>query len=100
MSITLLSARHSAAVEAGLRPRECKMEPKKSAVAEICLYGTSAAGSGWIACIADGTMSGKLMGNGELKHGRSMTEAVWLAADELKGAGVTRGIVRIFMAGG
>lgn len=66
-------------------------------VAEICLYGNSAAGSGWIACIADGA---KIIGNGELKPGRSMTEAVWLAADELEGADITRGIVRIFMAGG
>ena len=69
-------------------------------VAEICLYGTGQNGSGWIACIADGTPSGKLLGNGDLKPGRSMTEAVWLAADELRGAGVTRGTVRIFMSGG
>lgn len=75
---------------------------KKPAVpaAEICLYGTSAAGSGWIACIRDGTPSGKMLGDGGLTPGRSMTEAVWLAVDELRGAGVARGLVRIFASGG
>jgi len=77
-----------------------KTPQQPAIVAEICLYGTSAAGSGWIACIADGTKSGKMIGTGELKPGRSMTEAIWLAADELKGAGVTRGTVRIFESNG
>lgn len=69
-------------------------------VAEICLYGTSQHGAGWIACIADGTPAGKMLGNGELKPGRSMTAAVWLAADELRSVGVTRGIIRIFEPSG
>jgi len=29
-------------------------------VAEICLYGTTQTGSGWLACIADGT---RMLGN-------------------------------------
>jgi hypothetical protein len=68
-------------------------------VAEICLYGTRDAGFGFIARAADGRMFGK----GELFAGRSMTETVWLAVDELKTAGVSGAggaTVAIFAPGG
>lgn len=75
-----------------------KTTPAKLA-AEICLYGTMTAGSGWLAII-HGRQVGRYLGDGELAAGRSMTEAIWLAADELRAAGVTEGLVRIFMPGG
>lgn len=69
-------------------------------IATICLYGTHVFGAGWIACVNDGSPSGKMLGNGELKSTLSMTEAIWIAADELRGEGVTRGTVRIFEPNG
>lgn len=67
-------------------------------VADICLYGNgpSGCGSGYIAATPDG----RTFGDGEPRPGRSMTEAVWLAWEELKGAGLPAGVVRIFAAGG
>jgi hypothetical protein len=70
---------------------------KNQQVAEICLYGTSAVGSGYIARAA----SGEMIGNGVLVPGRSFTEAVWIAVDELEAAGLRKpGTIAIFAPGG
>lgn len=65
-------------------------------VGEICLYGTTAIGAGYLAQAEGGYM----IGNGEPKAGRSMTEAVWLACDELRMCGIQRGLVRVYAPGG
>ena len=65
-------------------------------VAEICLYGNGTIGAGYIARTADG----RLFGDSELKPHHSMTEAVWLASDDLRHAGIKSGTVRIYAAGG
>lgn len=65
-------------------------------VADICLYGNRETGAGFIAQAVDGRM----FGNGEPLASRSFTEAVWLAVDELRRAGVERGQLRIFAPGG
>ena len=49
-------------------------------VAEICLYGNHETGAGWLARTADGAM----LGDGEPRVGRSNTEAVWQACDEVR----------------
>jgi hypothetical protein len=72
------------------------MTRKTSIVAEICLYGTSTIGAGWLAQTADG----KMFGDGEPVAGRNFTHAVWLAVEALQDNHVTRGMVRIFAAGG
>lgn len=64
--------------------------------AEICLYGTSAIGIGYIARTSDGRM----FGNGAPVAGRGATETVWLAVDQLRAAGVVAGTVAIFAPGG
>lgn len=63
-------------------------------VGEICLYGASHCGAGWLAAHAGGRL-----GSGEPVSGRSFTEAVWMAAGALEAAGV-RGVVVIHDAGG
>jgi hypothetical protein len=69
---------------------------KNQTVAEICLYGTSRIGAGWIATLADGRM----IGNGEPVTDRCFTSACWLAADAIRAAGYDCGKVRIYAAGG
>ena len=69
---------------------------KNELVAEICLYGTTQHGAGWLARLADG----RLLGDGELSQARGMTAAVWQAQDAIEAAGVTSGRVRVFAAGG
>ncbi len=80
-------------------PRTAKSSPAVP-VAEICLYGTMDVGAGWLANIANGTKCGLYLGNGEPVRGRSMTEAVWLAVEAIREAGVSKGAVRVFMSGG
>jgi hypothetical protein len=70
-----------------------------STVAEICLYGTTRTGSGWLVCIADGTHTGRMLGDGKPRFG-SMSEAVWAAAMALFTAGILKGAVRIFAPDG
>lgn len=63
-------------------------------VGEICLYGNSATcGAGWL---ARGEKTGLL---GEPRKERSFTEAVWLAAEALRAAGVD-GVIAIYAPGG
>lgn len=64
---------------------------------EICFYGTAATGAGYLANTeAD---PGRFYGTGDPVPGRSFTEALFVALDQLRGAGVT-GAVRVFAAGG
>lgn len=63
-------------------------------VGEICLYGASHCGAGWLAAHKGGRL-----GSGEPVSGRTFTEAVWMAAGALEAAGVT-GLVVIHDAGG
>jgi len=61
----------------------------------ICLYGTREHGAGWLARLADGTR----LGTGDLAKYRTFTEAIWLALDEMKMAGMAAGrgtIVEVF----
>ena len=68
-----------------------KPTTKKSAEihCEICLYGTSKTGAGWLAMFA-----GRMAGNGDSVETRSFTEAVWMAAKALYAMGA-RGNVAI-----
>lgn len=52
--------------------------------AEICLYGTHVVGAGYLVRLADGRM----LGDGEPKPGRTFTDALWLACDEVLKAGL------------
>lgn len=65
-------------------------------VADICLYGSSRTGAGWIARAEDGAM----FGDGEPRGDRSFTEAIWIAVGALEGAGLKAGRVRVFAPGG
>lgn len=62
-------------------------------VAEICLYGTAQTGAGFLARAKDGGKAG----DGEVKAGRSFTDAVWLAVDDL---GLHWGAALVFAPGG
>jgi hypothetical protein len=71
---------------------------KGTLVADICLYGNPTCGVGYIASHAGG-----MIGKGDTVAGRSLTEAIWLAVDALKSAGVSaaRGAcVVVYMPGG
>jgi len=76
-----------------------KTNAAKTIVGEICLYGNRETGAGWLASAGPIT-AGKILGDGDPVRDRGFTEAVWQAADALRAAGVTAGIVRIFAAGG
>lgn len=65
-------------------------------VADVCLYGTSQIGAGWIAQGEGQAM----IGTGEPISARGFTEAVWLACDALRESGIKAGMVRVFAAGG
>jgi hypothetical protein len=65
-------------------------------VAEICLYGTSSIGAGWLALVRG---EKKPFGEHTPSADRSFTEAVWAAVEQLKDRGVA-GTVRVFAPGG
>lgn len=68
------------------------MAKNKSIVADICLYGTSVIGYGYLAQVKDG----QLVGDGKPCRERSATEAVWLACQEIRNLGIAGGSVRVF----
>lgn len=72
------------------------MRGAKKFVAEVCLYGTTAIGAGWLALIAG---QSKPFGEHAPRIDRCFTEAVWAAMAELEARGV-KGWVRIFAPGG
>jgi hypothetical protein len=76
--------------------KEHNMKTNKAA-ADICLYGTRNTGAGFIVCALKG---GRTSGTGDPVKDRTFTEAVWMGVEHLRALGVTRGIVRIFDAGG
>lgn len=68
-----------------------------SIVAEICLYGTRAAGASWLA----NPLGGPILGDPTLIPGLSFTEAVWFAVDALaRRANLTSGTCRVYAPGG
>jgi hypothetical protein len=69
-------------------------------VAEICLYGTSAIGAGYIAAAPDGQGGLWMSGTGDPVQGRPFTEAIFQAVEDLKVAGITSGLVQVFHPGG
>lgn len=69
---------------------------KRNIVAEICLYGTSQIGFGYIAALPDGRM----FGDGSPVRDRTATDAIWLAVDDVRGAGADGGQVAIYAPGG
>ena len=60
-------------------------------VSEITLYGSTQHGAGWLA-----TYGGNMLGNGEPREGRTMTEAIWQACGALNANGITKGHVRVY----
>lgn len=69
----------------------------KNIVAEICLYGNSQVGIGYL---ATEKAYNRTHGTGEPCSGRGATGAVFLACDDLKRAGCPDGLVRVFAMGG
>lgn len=67
---------------------------KSSVLPSICMYGNSSIGAGWLA-----SHNGQMFGDGEPKHGRSFSEAVFQACDALSKAGVS-GDAWVYAAGG
>lgn len=71
--------------------KKAKRTTKTASGASVAIYGTARTGSGWIAETADG----RLLGTGEVLEGRSATDALWLACDALRAAGVALGTVDV-----
>lgn len=71
---------------------EAELAPKL--VGDVCLYGNSKIGIGWLA-----THAGGQLGDGTPKAGLAMTEAVWAATDALRAAGV-EGMIVVYAPGG
>lgn len=82
-------------------------------VADICLYGTSMTGAGWIAAVnlpgaePDDLPVAKSLGDGEPRPHRTFTEAIWQSVGAIvearRGAGVVdayEGDVAIYESGG
>lgn len=71
-------------------------------VAEVCLYGTSRTGAGWLARHAG--QGPNMLGDGTPREGVYFTEAVREAMDQVRAAlrkrNVADGFVRIYDAGG
>jgi hypothetical protein len=70
---------------------------KAAIVADICLYGTSYTGAGYLGVRMP---HGQTFGTGDPVKERSFSEAIWHGLDDLRRAGVTVGLVRVFDTGG
>lgn len=70
---------------------------QQTVVADICLYGTSYTGAGYLGVRFP---HGQSFGTGEPVKHRTFTEAIWHGLADLRDAKVTDGQVRIFDAGG
>lgn len=68
---------------------------KNTHVADVCLYGNHETGGGYLVS----TRNNGILGDGEPRKRRSMTEAVWLALDELRLV-EPKGRVRVFCPSG
>lgn len=71
--------------------------PATNVVADICLYGTSRIGAGYLGVQYP---HGQLFGTGIPVASRSFTEAIFAAVTDLAERGVRTGVIRIFDAGG
>lgn len=60
----------------------------------ICLYGTATHGHGWLA-----QHGREVLGNGELREGRGLTDCVFAACEALEKAGAN-GDVEVYAPGG
>lgn len=76
-------------------------------VAQVCLYGARHCGFAYYAVIPSRELKTRFVGEGgwNADHGvsgslQSLTECVYLACDDLRRAGVTDGLVRIFEPSG
>ena len=67
--------------------RAKKNAAARRSVGEVCLYGTSDVGAGWLAKVAG---SDAVLGDGEPVAGRTFTVAVWQAVEALVAAGMTQ----------
>lgn len=65
-------------------------------VAEVCLYGTSFTGAGYLAR----TAAGRMFGTGDPVKERTFSEALWRAQHELRQAGTPDGPVAVFSPDG
>lgn len=65
-------------------------------VGSIHIYGTSRHGHGFIACKRNGKdQKDTMFGDGSLRESRSATDALFLAGEELRKAGLTKGQVEV-----
>jgi hypothetical protein len=62
------------------------------------LYGSHVCGAGWLVTVPG--RPDEVFGDGEPSNGRNMTEAVWLAQDEIRRLGYEKGEILVFAAGG
>lgn len=69
----------------------------KTVVAEVCLYGNSEIGAGWLASV-NGIPG--ILGDGEPKAKRSFTQAVFEACESIRKDGITSGLVTVTAPGG
>ncbi len=66
----------------------------------VCLYGTSAAGCGYIAAATPTTGGPELFGTGELRF-ESFTDAMWMGLKDLRAkGGLQKGLVTVFLPDG
>lgn len=72
------------------------MAKSKKIVAEICLYGASRCGHGWLAMVQG---QNRPMGDGQPVSGIGMTAAIWNACDALQKAGIS-GAAAVFAPSG
>jgi hypothetical protein len=63
----------------------------------LCMYGTSFTGAGYLGVRFP---HGQSFGTGDPVKHRTFTEAIWHGLADLRDAGVTAGLVRVFDSGG
>lgn len=68
--------------------------PRKTTkiVAEICLYGSSKVGHGYLVSLPER----KLLGDGEPRKHWSLTDAMFHGLTDIRETGIVRGLVRVF----
>lgn len=68
--------------------------------ADICLYGTSNTGAGFIVARTGANHDGAILKSEEVRPGRTLTEALWLAVDALRAADPTITIANVYEPAG
>lgn len=75
-------------------------------VAEVCFYGTPTTGAGWLVKVLDReggnvpAWSKGIIGTGDPVEGRTFTEALYTALDQVRAAGLSRGLVTVYESSG